>query len=253
MLSFVIPNAVISETDNATGKAFDVGWGWYALAAGDIGVAISIVDQARRVLSELRQPVLGLASRLQVERAFKGAFQRIRRERAADEVLGRQCLTRREFRRMKGTKLHEKIAKRLDDYELTVSLLVFGGGPDRLDHLFAVEDPGLIYERRPLGYSAIGSGANAALAALANRWTERPTTYATLIYRLCAAKFSCESVQGVGQMTNVLFTAHHAGPLMELHPRYVDRLRLIWRRDPQSPMPVEAEKVVAQAVEDRLR
>ena len=85
---------------------------------------------------------------------------------------------------------------------------------------------------------------------MAVRLTER-LPHAQLIYRLCEAKFSCEGVDGIGRMTNVLIVDSY-GRLRELHPKYIDQLRVIWERERRLPAPPDAMEIIFEAIHDRL-
>jgi hypothetical protein len=251
-LSLVSEGHWLPGVDNATAKAFNIGWGWYGLAAGDMGVAIEIAECALGML--YRMHPVGLANRVQISRAFVGAFQKIRNLHIERQVLARFTITRRDFRRGRGARKspYLMIAKKVDAFRLGVSLLLFGRDIEGFNHLLVVSDPGEIQEMNHLGYWAIGSGANTALAAMSVRWCERPRTYKDLIYRLCEAKFSCEGVDGIGQMTNMLFMNDWRGPLLELHPKYIDELRIFWERERRSPPPADALTVIDEAIREHL-
>lgn len=217
-----------------------------------MGVARSIAEEALRALSNKRRYAGGgRAPRPQMERVFKNAFKRIRRDLINDAVLGRYCLSRREFEQIEDPSLRRTILKDMRDFNTCTALLIFGTDERFRRHLFVVQDPGMISDRDQPGYWAIGEGATAALSALFAGWRGQPATYHELMYFLCAAKFSCEGIDSVGQMTNVLFTPHFQGQLIELHPRYVDQLRTVWQGE-VGPPPPEALRIINKAIENRL-
>lgn len=233
--------------ENATGKVFDLGWGWYALGAGDLGIAKSVAVRVMRLVSEMNHAARsGRASRPQMERAFVSAYRHIRKNRLEGEILSLYGLNWREFHKGLASGSHRAIKKEMANYPLGIEFLVFGSdGVFR--HMFEIRDPGVAEDRVHLGYWAVGNGVATAIRSLAVRITEK-LAHAELIYRLCEAKFSCEGVEGIGRTTNVMFFNPWNGMTLHVHPARIDELRAIWERERRLPAPADAIALIAEAL-----
>jgi hypothetical protein len=233
--------------ENATAKAFNLGRGWYALGAGDLGIAKAIVIRVLKIFSktEGNRPA-GRATRPEIEEAFRSAYKRVRNERIDDTVLNPFHLDWRAYHKGRASGLHEEIEEYIINFDLNVGFLVFGS-EGQFQHLLQVRDPGIIEDRVHLGYWAIGKGAITALGALTVRLIGS-LPHLELIYRLCEAKFSCEDVDSIGRATNVLLVNAYNNQALQLNQEYIDQLRTIWERERRSTAPADAIDIIAEAL-----
>lgn len=121
------------------------------------------------------------------------------------EVLWPYGMTRPEFYEHGLLKLGEplfaQVVARLEQVHTGVTMLVAGFDPAGAGHLAEVSEIGAVVEQQ-LGFHAVGSGSYAALSALFPiSGFAHSRDFSEIVYRVLAAKFSAESVPGVGQST----------------------------------------------------
>jgi hypothetical protein len=134
--------------------------------------------------------------------------------------------------RVFGPNLLAKFSKQIDSYTLGIDLLVFGftpGPPFGDFHIFEVNNPGVANDCNMFGYGIIGSGHDQALTTLLRKPFKAPTV-SNAIWRLCDAKFSAETSNGVGKETNVMI-AFEDGKLGMLAAACLKDIRAAWEKD----------------------
>lgn len=121
--------------------------------------------------------------------------------------------------------------------ELSCELLVYGFDEYGRGTLFVVVHPGEPVNFTRLGFAAIGSGRDSAIASL--MWNPPHKTYhETLdsVYRVAAAKFMAESALGVGRDTTVSSLLND-GTAFVLTVNQVQSIRNLWESEGQPRIP----------------
>lgn len=136
-----------------------------------------------------------------------------------------------------GEKIFGKLTEKIDSFDLGIDLLVFGFDPAGQPHIFQVENPGRPIDRDLITYWAIGSGANMALSALADRAShleaEQPEV---ILYRLCEAKFSAETARAVGKTTSAMVMLN-TGEIRIVSNQLIQKIRKSWEAKRREPPP----------------
>jgi hypothetical protein len=217
-------------------------------AGSDITAVPALV---RRIQSQLDAHVAATMDWIAIDvfkRVLSGAFQAERQERATDQVLSPYGLTFHDLFTKGIALLGEAeagvVRERFVSTALNCELLGFGfsgplNEPSRaLPHVMVLSDPGVVAEYDEPGYWAIGSGAYAALSALAVRRQSRLRLLPETIYNVCEAKFAAEFAVGVGRETYV--TVHKSDRTTALTLDEVTAVRSEWENvgRPREPVGV---------------
>lgn len=121
--------------------------------------------------------------------------------------------------------------------ELSCELLVYGFDEFDLPTVFVVVHPGEPVNFSRLGFAAIGSGRDSAIASL--MWKPPHKSFvdtATAIYRVAAAKFMAESAVGVGRDTSIN-GIRPTGEAFVVPAAIVNAIRVLWESDGQPRIP----------------
>jgi 20S proteasome alpha/beta subunit len=234
----------IATSDRAASKVMSIATHWHVLYSGDVGLAVQIIDDARRRLYSAKDGITPEIARA----AVLGAYRHFQRERAfgMKNPMGYESLQEMREKAPKdmGQELFEKLYADLENFDIGVDLIVCGFEdlPFKVEdwqkfwHIFSVTSPGVAHDHSTDGFWAIGSGWEPALASLtANRGHWSPSLD-SLVYMLCEAKFCAESAFGVGRATTVRVFGPN-GKSVTLNDASVNRLRAIWEEKMKNVVP----------------
>jgi 20S proteasome alpha/beta subunit len=150
-----------------------------------------------------------------------------------------------------GSGTFERLAKRIDEFDLGISLIVFGfDSGSKTIHLFKVENPGKAVDQDIFGYSVTGSGYFMAMASL-NERPMRASSQEEVCYRLCEAKFCAETATAVGRMTTVAILDDN-GDLTQLTSAEIIAIRSAWQESRATPIPESAANTIREATKRKL-
>lgn len=236
MLSIGFKAQATPGVDDATEKDFVLGKGWYGMYAGNAFLARSIIVAVQQMLT----PSRGRLSRERVERALRTAQRKKLREGIETSILARFNLSWDLARK------DPAIRQKIERYALPLSeFLIFGVDAEKRRHFFHFSTRGFVADCAELGHWAIGIGAPTAFGVLATR-NLRNLFAPELLYRLCEAKFSCETVDSIGRETSLMVVSP-LGELIFIRPQYIEQLRAIWERE-RTTAPKDAISVARQAI-----
>jgi hypothetical protein len=232
-LAYFDANATVHARDDAALKAFSLSQSWGLLyAADDISHVTGIVSEARQRLRDSKGSItVGLA-----RTALCEAYRAVADERIVGRYLARYGInTVAEFRQTGfnqfGPEVFKRLADKIDEFDLGVSLLVYGFSDDSTQdaHIFEITNPGDFKDHDIGGLGIIGSGFWPALASLTNHQFSVHDKLPTIVYRLCEAKFFAEeSDPAVGKATTVMVFGTN-GRMVQLSPADIERLREVWK------------------------
>lgn len=188
--------------DNMVRKLDFIGRSWFSMIAGnDIAQAIP-VHQAIRNSSPSDTPFM-------LEEMVKAATDayKARRNRVIEDTIlplyGISSLE--EYKTTAKQFLTEdsqyEIATSIKQCDLECELLISGFDPHENPHIVAIKNPGTCDYYDKLGFWAIGSGQQQALASLIASEFSRFDTLEEGISKVLTAKFTAESASGVGKST----------------------------------------------------
>ena len=212
---------------------------WYALLAGNIPPALSIIGGVQQLATHDVPPSLK-----EMEHRFKQVYSAHFREAITDEVLSKFDLEWATFKQLAGKGEYSDIRKAIRDYSVAAFFLVFGIDENDHPQIFEVLNPGRVVNHGE--YWAIGIGADAALTHI----SARPIAYLTLqnlVYRLCEIKFATEMVQGVGCDTTLFVVSKSLGSQL-IRSSYIAELRKVWERERIKLAPDDAIEIIQQAL-----
>ena len=195
----------VPATDDGTLKiAFLVAKQWGILfAADDMSPVAGIIDDIRRRLELTKEHQTEALVREAVQGVYRAAFE----ERfVASRVSRVMALVQWQTFRQAGVatfgpKLMMKFSNEIDAFNLGVALIVYGfdiGPPFGHQHIFVVDNPGIVSDRDAFGFGIIGSGSDPALSALLSK-PFKPMPVVETVWRLCEAKFAAEAAFAVGK------------------------------------------------------
>jgi len=199
---------VIPAADEGTLKNRKIASTWGMMfAASDASAFIPVVSSCYEALAFTGGAVDPKVTDVEVRKAVQEAYEKEFTERFFREHLARfgysdiSDFRKNGFNEL-GKDIYGDYAAALARFDLGLELLVYGFNQQGRQHLFEVANPGKIISHNLRGFSAIGSGAWMALAAL-NRRPLTPGLPET-IWRFLDAKFSSETAAGVGRKTHVI-------------------------------------------------
>ena len=234
--------------DNAILKDLIICSGWGALfTADDTSFAIPILRQAGLLLATKNQP----GTLTNVSNAMCEAYSLV-----LEDYITRNFLRKFGFRSVAefrttaqsqlGRKLSWSLARKIDGASLNTAFLVYGFDSERKStHHFEVVNPGYATSLDHIGYYAIGSGCRMAMNSLHLR-PPHNLTNAGLIYRLCEAKFSAETADGVGQTTTVFMVGRGDPAATFLSRGTINKFREAWERWRIEPPSDEVLKLIQE-------
>ena len=193
----------IPAADDGTMKNRKIATTWGMMfAASDATAFIPVVSSCYDALAFTGGKGDPLAEEKQVREAVLAAYEKEFNDRFFREHLARWGYSDiSDFRRTGfndlGKDIYGDYAAKLARFDLGLELLVYGFNQAGNRHIFEVANPGKILSHNLRGFTAIGSGAWMALAAL-NRRPLTPGLPET-IWRFLDAKFSSETAAGVGE------------------------------------------------------
>src|ERR1700728_2840205 len=223
---------------------------WSAMMCGDdISHVWPVVQEANERLIRIGWDAITEDS---VGRAFAEAYQAVRRMHAQDEVLSPFGVTFEQFRsdgpRIFGDSYRE-VASELAQIDLGCQFLLAGFDRDGDGHILTIENPGVIRNHDPVGFWAIGSGANSALGILFSHSMRGDLPLARVLYHICEAKFMAESALGVRKHTTVRVLTHDSNQWdhTELNKASIESIRTVWEREGKARVPQAAIVVLELA------
>jgi ATP-dependent protease HslVU (ClpYQ) peptidase subunit len=236
MTDMMITTADMSS-DMATMKNRAVGDSWLAMFAGsDISLVDPILDRVNELVQSEQKP----ESAVSVRNAFTKAYQEQITTQAENEILKPIGYTFEEFKKDGLIQLGSEHFSRLlyQIQELTVDVEFLVAGFDSTHHLFIVSAPGKIADYSPLGFWAIGSGQTNALGSLFNCQGLFAADMATVMYRVCEAKFNSENAAGVGKKS--IMTVLRMNGVRHNILAQVNDFRPIWEKTRVLQIPADA-------------
>lgn len=199
---------------------------WWILFAGDdLTPVFDIVDYANAGIGN------GSASIGDVQEAVKVAFARKRMEEAEALYLTPIGWTIETFNKDGSDKLadFEQIKSKIEDYSLSVQLLVVGFDGSR-GHIFSLygygEKRGIPQRYDIPGFDSIGSGATAATLMMYYRDVSPKMTVREAVYYALEGKYFGEQASGVGASTD-LFVARANKDLLQINDENTIEEKLI--------------------------
>lgn len=237
---------IVTATDGAIsydGQRFDIHlakmmWlgDWLFLYAGQVG-NWELMMQDMALLSQKDPACL---SHERIADTVHRAFERRLAAWASDPLLMPLGTNIQELREkgvaMFGEGNVKKLMSRIIEaaHEYNDSVLLIGWGDNPLNFVLHEENRDGSTSHAPSGFAAIGSGAPVALSQLHILGQARHSTLEETLYRVAAAKFAAEHVEGVGESTVI----HIAWKKMDqdadsrlgrfVRTREKDALREIW-------------------------
>jgi hypothetical protein len=217
---------------------------WALMLAGDdIHPAEPIIRELRQRLNGFERPTLG-----QVEEAIRSSWRVVKNRRAETHVLSAYDLTMNTFivdgRDLFGEIGFAELRGAIDRAsELTCELLVYGFDEHSEGALFVAVHPGEPVNFTRLGFAAIGSGRDSAIASL--MWDPPHKTYDSTIkgtYRVTAAKFMAETALGVGRGTT-LTGLNQNGEVFVVSQADIQKIRSLWESKGRPRIPTASELV----------
>lgn len=220
----------IFSGDNAVRKIDPISYGWTSQIAGnDVSPAMPIIDRFKRATkgSDVYDSMAEMA------RAFKVAFKEERLEQIEDEILSPMGFTWETFQDQGKAKLPDIVFMQVIDqirtYELDLSFLISGFDERGEPQVFTVSNPGKCDYYTKLGFWAIGSGAQQALASLFASKYNRHNPLEVTVAKVLAAKLAAESATGVGKKTWAMIdSADVRNKSMMMEPEAIDAFRSRW-------------------------
>jgi hypothetical protein len=136
------------------------------------------------------------------------------------------------------------LRRRLDGFDLGISLLAYGYDEDQRPHIFEVVNPGNAIDGDLLGYGVVGTGYTMATASL--RRKRLPKKWEQMTYRLLEAKFASETATGVGKSTSLIFFFPDGGA-ETLPQTAIARVRAAYEKTLESAEPRDAIAQIRQS------
>lgn len=240
MISF---DDVTQATDDAATKSPSLTRNWWtAFAGNNINIVWPIIFAVRERLKD--SPEWDAS---EVKDIFSAAYAaRFHAEFVSERLIKYGYKTIEEFtsqgRANLGENAFRSLCNELDMTDLGAEFIVFGYGRGGHPHIFEVSSPGRVRDKDILGYTAIGSGFNMALASL-RRKPPKGDVRSTL-YRCLEAKFSAETATGVGEATTGLLI-NNKGSFSILDKLNVGQIRDVWLKTIRAPDPADALELIS--------
>jgi 20S proteasome alpha/beta subunit len=221
-------------------------WGFLG-AADDLGYVSPLREKARDLLFDIS----GRRSLLQAREVVTNAYHSVRTEVAFNKYIKMYGFTSmaeflKDATKSLGSEITSELFADVKNFDLRVSLLVYGFDEDNEIHLFEIRNPGEPIARDDLPFWAIGSGATLAMGALTSR-THLPIGESAAVYRACEAKFAAQFAPGVGEATNV-FVWYPDGKAAYLDLAACRTLRQIYESSRDPPISEDAGKLIYEAL-----
>jgi len=215
-------------------------------AANDARLILWLIDNIRERLAPTKDRQSVETVRKAVVDAYRGLFE----ERFFAGRLSRYGFDsfeqfRREGLAVFGPELMASFSKEIDAFDLGISLIAYGfdkGPPYGHQHIFTVENPGVVYDCDLLGFGIAGSGHDPALATLLSKPLKQLPVVET-VWRLCEAKFSAEAAFAVGKETTVIILRED-GKTDWISPMSLKAIREVWEKEQHAGISPEASKAV---------
>lgn len=213
---------------------------WSAMMCGDdIAHIWPVIQAANDRLVEIKADSLTSEA---VGRAFANAYQYVRRAHAQDQVLSHFDVTIEQFR-SNGPSIfgdsYREVAGDLTRIDLGCQFLLAGFDRDGDGHILEIDNPGIVRNHDPVGFWAIGSGAQSALGILFFHSVRGDLPLSRVLYHICEAKFMAESAIGVGRHTTVRVLTHDSKEWdhSELTEDLIDNIRRVWEFEGKPRVP----------------
>jgi hypothetical protein len=228
----------LQTTATGPGKIYRLASSWYVLVAGDVSFAEGIIVRARQQLSS---DASLCGSVLQVQSCLEGLYRQQRDEAIESQILRPQLLTIPLYRSRPSTlhpldKAHyDAIRYAIENYSAQTDLMVCGFDSAGCPHILGMQDPGVCKSYDPLGYHAVGIGAEAALVRLSAMSTDRHDPLAKAIYNVFDAKVSTEEYQGISYEWDGEVLCKGQNKSRKIPRPLINMLDSEYRAFPQSP------------------
>lgn len=247
----------LGASDKAALKIRSVHANWAVMySARDITAVKPILTNMRSKIPDRKTPLSLEVLNEITQEAFRGELHR----NQEGGFLASHRLTLDEFhlkgREIFGDSLFTESCSRLEKVELGCQLLVAGFDSNLGGHLFTVTDPGKATNYDDVGFWAIGSGDNRALASLMFHGFNIKRPLSEGIYHVLEAKFMSEGQEiGVGTETSLLVCRREAIReeaaerivVREISQQAIQELRELWEKDGKPRLPSTANSVVNEA------
>lgn len=238
------------SSDSVTSKAVKVHGSWICMFAGnDIGRVEPII---MRVAGNLQHPSAPEHPTIaEVENIAVKSFQEESRNEATNLVLSPYNIDLETFK-SKGRDIFgeggfDEVRRRYEAVRLECRFLVAGFGKERKACLFEVGSPGVSRRLTPVGFWAIGSGAQSAISSLMYRGYHVGVPHHRAAYYACEAKFVAEAAVGVGDATTMgIF--RNDGSTGYLTVGETDNVRQRWNKQGRPRLPKGVDQFIAGAI-----
>lgn len=224
-------------------KMYPVGSHWIAQFAGND--MSPVIPMLQLVEDDLHGP----ESLQTVSQAFARAYRYRLKAKIQTEILLPLGYTLESFKknglRQLGPEAFSRIFYDIQQQALELEVLVSGFDGEQ-PHIFTIKSPGKFSYFSQIGFWSIGSGQTNALGSFFNsKFPVRSLDHASILYRVCEAKFNAENALGVGHTTSVVVMYEDGRRFFPEH-RDIEELRKIWETTRVLAVPDEARKKGAE-------
>jgi 20S proteasome alpha/beta subunit len=221
------------EFEHNVSKVEPLGPSCVTATAGNALAHIEVFRSVRAKLYQLQAPPISA-----IVDGIKDAYQRERRRRTEEQILGPRGVTVEEFYQDYVRRWPPEVAVAIDrdimqnEYGLDI---IVAGVDDSGAHLYAIDDPGVSSCFDSFGYHAIGSGMTHAVVALTSGRVVPFTPLRQVLYYVYAAKRAAEAAPGVGDATDIVVVHQETGtPTVEpVQPEDMEVLRSAYEEQMQ--------------------
>lgn len=175
-------------------------------SAGDALATTELFDAVKQKLKLIKHS----PQTRDIASAFKDAYVDLRRKKAEDTILKPIGINTIEAFYNPQQNLNPAIAldllKKIKKCDYNLQLLI-GGVDNSGAHIYAIDDPGVMYSLDELGYDAIGSGNTHALLTVIGANYHSGTKFEEALYLAYKAKRMAEKAPGIGTVFTDIWVA----------------------------------------------
>jgi len=197
MISVMQPNI---EYEGPMTKSYQITESCIMLTAGSALEGLPLHREIKKHVDDM-----GLKSVLEIVSIVKRAYQEIRKSRINDGICQRFCLSFEDFLERQGEmapSVVQAIYEQMSTFDLTLEILIAGVDNDGA-HIYRISNPGIELCFDPIGFHAVGSGEEHAVANLIARGHNVETPLEEGLVNITEAKKVGEKASGVGEMTDI--------------------------------------------------
>ena len=228
---------------------------WITLFAGDdIEQIPFIIERAHEVLSTARRRKASAPGPAQVASAIQRAYDERLNAQIEAKVLRRFGYSAKSFqqdgkRRCTAT-VYNGLCSKISNVNLSLRFLIAGFDEKRKGHILVAGGEEAPRDYTPLGFMAIGSGANAALSSMIYHREKQhlspSISQSQCVYIAAAAKFMAESASNVGDKSTtiaVIGSDDSIKPVMDWEP-----IKQIWKREGAPRLPENLDSRISPLI-----